>query len=651
MFVKMDDESDIPADECLLSGIDPDICDVISKITDKHELVYQVLLDTDCLNWSDLYHGDGKMDVCSFIAAFNEKMLTETNESIFSEQNVEIIKTLPFLFIEAKKRFENLSSVNTESGNSNVREFIPFQRENPQIKKIIKEESLTITPCNETKWFTANRETVNLGNAVNDFRYRRLSPGTGLVQGNENTNETTDSESATVAELWAINAQLRPVSKLIQVLEGDNATRHRVAWLTFESIRSRLTTINSIRRQMKHISDLIKFTVTHFGDIEKLQGQLSAVIIRDFLIQIKVRGHTVPLAARSAITTWADTLQLDWRSNDNLVKSAIGDSVGRKVAQAPPFTLEFLILLERITENEEAEIGLKLFASAILLTVHASLRFSDIQRISTFTETDEVIHGTLTACKVRKQHGLPWPFASLRKGFTNKGTWHRPIMDFRNAYYSGQHVLPTFTIPTINDEWVIENFIPATYNLARRRLLMLAILMKEKNPERFTLHSGKNFYPTCGAQMRMEREKRNKLGHWTTLSSMAERYDRSTCSTELQLRSDILTAIAEGWAPVDSFQIPNPIPSKTAKVQQVELERVNLEEVPTNQTMQAEQPSESVITGNGKGGDVIKRLTLVPKTTTVVVNREGRGQAPVGGIHRRIQLVQTKRKVGRPKKK
>ena len=89
----------------------------------------------------------------------------------------------------------------------------------------------------------------------------------------------------------------------------------------------------------------------------------------------------------------------------------------------------------------------------------------------------------------------------------------------------------------------------------------------------------------------MERGKGNKLGHWATLSSMAERYDRSTCSTELQLRSDILTAIAEGWAPVDSFQIPKPIPDKTENAQQVESERLNVGEVPATQTTEVDQPS------------------------------------------------------------
>ena len=60
--------------------------------------------------------------------------------------------------------------------------------------------------------------------------------------------------------------------------------------------------------------------------------------------------------------------------------------------------------------------------------------------------------------------------------------------------------------------------------------------------------------------MERERENRNKLGRWATLSSMAERYDRSTCSTELQLRPDILNAISDGWAPVKSFEIPKPPP-------------------------------------------------------------------------------------------
>ena len=102
----MDGESDICADEGLVSGIEPDLISEIEKITVNPQVIYQVSLDTDCLNWSDLYQGDNDADVCTFIASFNEKLVSETGESVFAESNKEMIKALPFIFIKAKERFE-----------------------------------------------------------------------------------------------------------------------------------------------------------------------------------------------------------------------------------------------------------------------------------------------------------------------------------------------------------------------------------------------------------------------------------------------------------------------------------------------------------------------------------------------------------------
>ena len=188
---------------------------------------------------------------------------------------------------------------------------------------------------------------------------------------------------------------------------------------------------------------------------------------------------------------------------------------------------------------------------------------------------------------------------------------------------------------------------------------MLAIKMNEKNPERYTLHSGKNFYPTCGGQMRMEREKRNKLGHWATLSSMAERYDRSTCSTELQLRNDILSAIKEGWAPVESFQIPAPVPAVTSYEGEVNLDNpdkishdvnaVKARSVVTRDVNAVK--TKSVVTR-----EISKRLVLLERTTKVRHTREVNDSTvcrpkaePV--ISRRIKLTTIKKKVGRPMKR
>ena len=113
------------------------------------------------------------------------------------------------------------------------------------------------------------------------------------------------------------------------------------------------------------------------------------------------------------MSTWSGKLKLDWDCAGRLIRSDVTD-LSRMIEQDPPFSLEFLIKPECLSGQENDEIGLRLFASEILLTVHDSLRFSDKQRIATQEESDSVLYGTLEACKVRRQHGLQWPFASLK---------------------------------------------------------------------------------------------------------------------------------------------------------------------------------------------------------------------------------------------
>ena len=91
-----DGQSDICADDCVLSGIDPELMNEIQKSTTNYKQVRQLMLDTDCLNWPDLYSGKTPMDVCSSISPFTEAMVSETGESIFIEQHQECLKTLPF---------------------------------------------------------------------------------------------------------------------------------------------------------------------------------------------------------------------------------------------------------------------------------------------------------------------------------------------------------------------------------------------------------------------------------------------------------------------------------------------------------------------------------------------------------------------------
>ena len=180
------------------------------------------------------------------------------------------------------------------------------------------------------------------------------------------------------------------------------------------------------------------------------------------------------------------------------MRSETADCGNRKITQAHPYSLEFLIKLDEMVADDDVEIEIILLAPAILLTVRARLHFSDLQRLATFNVADAAIHGSLTECNVSKQHILPWLFAAIWGGFSNRGTWFRPIVDFRQSVYAAHEVYPTYIAPVINEKWIISELSPANYNNARRRLLMLAITVGDKNAEMYTLHSGKDFYPTCG---------------------------------------------------------------------------------------------------------------------------------------------------------
>ena len=77
-----------------------------------------------------------------------------------------------------------------------------------------------------------------------------------------------------VAELRPVNAHLTPAPIHITAKEAGNSTRCSAAWLTYDAIRSRLSSGNSTRRQMGHIADLRKFTNLRFGEARGFQGKL-----------------------------------------------------------------------------------------------------------------------------------------------------------------------------------------------------------------------------------------------------------------------------------------------------------------------------------------------------------------------------------------
>ena len=74
----------------------------------------------------------------------------------------------------------------------------------------------------------------------------------------------------------------------------------------------------------------------------------------------------------------------------------------------------------------------------------------------------------------------------------------------------------------------------------------------------------KCYLPTLANQLQVPREKRTLLGHWASNSSMADRYGRATCASELQTRNLVITTLQGGWTPAGPFEIPEAYPEGVA---------------------------------------------------------------------------------------
>ena len=171
-----------------------------------------------------------------------------------------------------------------------------------------------------------------------------------------------------------------------------------------------------IRKQQGRIGNLIHCAKKNFGSIEKLKGRIATVVLRGFLLSLRERGPSAPLPAKEALSAFPDALNLGWNCAKHLTKSATADLSSRKVPHAPMYSLEFLVSLYHLVGHENVEVGMRLSASVISLSVHAGLRLSDIRGIADLAESVSLMHGTLAVCKARKQqHGLPMPCSSLMR--------------------------------------------------------------------------------------------------------------------------------------------------------------------------------------------------------------------------------------------
>ena len=156
------------------------------------------------------------------------------------------------------------------------------------------------------------------------------------------------------------------------------------------------------------------------------QGALFPLI--EFLTLLRRGGKSAPGTAKWAIRVFGEILTLSLPLDHPAVVALTTrdrSDVPKPVKQAPMLNLELLIDLERLTMDKERPLGMRFYASAYLLMVFASLRFSDVKAIFEIWRSATAICGRSIDKKLKSRPIITW--ATPSQGFTSNGAWANPL--------------------------------------------------------------------------------------------------------------------------------------------------------------------------------------------------------------------------------
>ena len=285
-------------------------------------------------------------------------------------------------------------------------------------------------------------------------------------------------------------------------------------------------------------------------------GEGALFIIIEYLTLLRRRGPTVPGMAKWALRVFDEILNLTLPLERPAVVALTTrdrSEAPRQVKQAPMLTLELIIDLENLATDKQRPLGMRFYASAYLLMVFASLRFSDVKAVFEIWRTGTAVCGRSIDKKLKSRPIITWGTPS--QGFVSKGAWADPLFSIWEKtppVKGGHHSLYRFC----DDSWEIDPTRRPPYYVVLKLFKKICEFLGHKDPK-WTLHSARNWFPTCANQLGWSEDDRRKLGHWAPGSQMMEKYDRAVCTTELRLRSSIFGMITDSkWTPTAAFEVP-----------------------------------------------------------------------------------------------
>ena len=154
--------------------------------------------------------------------------------------------------------------------------------------------------------------------------------------------------------------------------------------------------------------------------------------------------------------------------------------------------LNLILDLERITVDSGSPMGMRFYASAYLLMVFASLRFSDCKAIIDLRTTDKAVCGRSIDLKLKTRPIITW--ATPIEGMQSAGRWDEPLFKVWNKHHpmkGGHHSLYRYS----DESWSIDITRRPHYYTVLKMFRKLCEHMGYEKPI-WTIHSARAWFPT-----------------------------------------------------------------------------------------------------------------------------------------------------------
>ena len=360
--------------------------------------------------------------------------------------------------------------------------------------------------------------------------------------------EYNDAEAAILQVTEAFANESSLIKEAIKIGKSPDDCKRMLNSAMKSTIRSPRT----ITMYAKHVMRFHDFLVSKEIPSEQRCGRSSTFHLFDFL-ETKA-GTTVPATIRCALKTYGEVLGIDWPLDDKSIIQ-ICEKPSKDPKTAPLLGTNHIKFFEKIACDENTVFGKRIYAAAFALMCHGSLRYDDTTTLESLERNETSILGKVSQPKVRSNDAKK--FFCPRKGLEND-RWPDPIFEFRTLYAKRRGFNPSYLFPDLSSNFTILESKAKKY-LVQKIFRELLKESGEQSPEKFTLHSPRNWYVTVAAQLGWSRKAQTTLGRWGHKSMMPDHYNRQKGTIELAIRNDVVSRIKQsGWTPATGIGVPPP---------------------------------------------------------------------------------------------